>query len=106
LARTDDELDRVWEELACERSDFVPPDFENEMLFVYFMGEQPTGGFWAEVSEVSIAGENARITVVEHEPGRGCPVTQAVTRPAVGAALLRTSGTIRVDVRTHVEKCE
>lgn len=106
VARSYEEVEAAWTDLMCGRTDFDPPEFQTEMLFVYFMGEKPSGGFSAEIKDVEITGEDVRVTVVEHQPGSGCAVTLAMTRPAVAAAILKTTGNTEVTVRTETDKCK
>jgi hypothetical protein len=73
--------------------DPTPPlpaiDFSREMLVVAALGSRPSGGYAVDVGVPVQQSDGAlEAVVVETVPGDGCPVTLAMTTPAV---VLRTS---------------
>lgn len=74
----------VWDYLHTHLT-FVPNppfiNFKDEMILAVFSGEKPTGGYSAEISEVSLKNNVLKVVVVNKVPASGQIVTQVNTRP-------------------------
>ncbi len=66
-----------YEEIFGEETDI---DFNENVVVAVFFGEQPTGGYNIEITEVTETEDNVIIYVLETYPG-DCPVIQVITAP-------------------------
>jgi hypothetical protein len=82
----------TWTQFWSELGAGVRPevDFSQDVVIAVASGERSSGGHDIEVREVTRAGGQLRISVLETYPGQGCMTTAALTQPvdvvAVNAA--------------------
>lgn len=76
------DFERLW---RMAYGDTAPPrpmiDFERFQVVGVFMGEQSTGGHTIRVERLIDDNDTRMVFVSLEEPGEGCVVTQALTRP-------------------------
>lgn len=72
----------LWREHTGSFDRLPDVDFTQDMVIAVFMGEQPTGGFAAEIASVSEDNQTLRIRVRESEPDPDRMVIQMLTAPA------------------------
>lgn len=70
---------RFWSELGAGVRPEV--DFRSDLVIAVASGERATGGHDIEVRQVTRAGSQLRIDVLETTPSSGCVTTQALTQP-------------------------
>jgi hypothetical protein len=90
---------RFWSELGAGVKPEV--DFGNDLVIAVAAGERPTGGHDIEVRNVTRAGNELRIEVLETYPSEGCQTSQAKTQP-VDVVLVAATGVTKwsfVDTR-------
>ena len=56
-------------------------DFTTVSLVVFSLGEQPTGGYWANINSVQIRGDALFVQGVANQPGPNDMVAQVLTYP-------------------------
>ena len=73
----------TWAHFWSELGAGVRPDvdFRNDLVIAVAAGERSSGGHDIEVRQVSRAGGQLRIEVLETYPSTGCMTTQALTQP-------------------------
>ncbi|HEU4526240.1 MAG TPA: protease complex subunit PrcB family protein [Gemmatimonadales bacterium] len=73
----------TWATFWSEMGAGVRPevDFRSDLVIAVAAGERSTGGHDIEVRNVSRAGDQLRIEVLETYPSSGCTTTQARTQP-------------------------
>ncbi len=71
--------DHFWSEMGAGRRPEV--NFASDLVIAVAAGERNTGGHDIEVRNVSLAGGELRIEVLETIPSSGCVTTQAKTQP-------------------------
>lgn len=88
----EDELLQLWNRAWGSRLE-VPPvpdvEFGRETILAVFQGQQPTGGYGIEVSDVVVEGSDMFIDMRFVEPEPGAVVTQQLTSPWVMLRVLR-----------------
>jgi len=81
-------------------------DFERSVVIVAAMGEQNSGGFTIDVSQVSTVAENAWVTVTERSPGARCVVASVLTAPVAVVVTQRFAGKAIFVERTATNDCD
>ena len=73
----------TWAHFWAEMGAGVRPEvnFASDLVIAVAAGERNTGGHDIEVRNVSQAGGELRIAVLETTPSSGCVTTQATTQP-------------------------
>lgn len=68
---------------ANTRGDTAPPeiDFTKEMVVLFALGQQRTGGYSVEIVKVQPEEKSLKIYVKRKSPPKGAMVTQALTAP-------------------------
>lgn len=92
LVESEDELLQLWNQAWGSRLELPPVpdvDFQRETILAVFQGEQPTGGFGIEVSDVVVEGNDVFIDMQFVEPAPDAIVTQQLTSPWVMLRVLR-----------------
>jgi hypothetical protein len=78
-----------------------PIDFGSHSLVVVALGERPTGGYWAQIEGVQVAGNTLYVQAVANRPGSDEMTTQALTHPYAAAVVPKTRATmLRSEVRS------
>ncbi|MBX3746034.1 MAG: protease complex subunit PrcB family protein [Verrucomicrobiae bacterium] len=75
---------RLWAEHAAQADRVaLPPavNFDREMVLFVSMGTQPTGGYFIEIVDVELRGDQLRILVGERRPQPGAFQIQQLTQP-------------------------
>ncbi len=84
VIRDENTFGSVWSKVYSGASP-APPlpqvDFSREMVIAVFSGEKSTGGYGIEIAEIINRSDILEVRVIERTPGRGCFVTQALSRP-------------------------
>lgn len=65
----------------------VAVDFSKHSVVLFSLGEQPTGGFAADINGLQIKGNQLYIQATAIAPGDGATTTQALTYPYCAAAV-------------------
>ncbi len=71
----------------------IAVDFDDSDLVVVSMGEQPTGGYWCDVTAVQQVGNTLWVQATVNRPGEDEVVTQALTYPYCAAVIEKTAAT-------------
>ena len=69
-----------FQEMGLARDGFTP-DFDRHDVIVLSLGEQPTGGYVADITALQRVGDTVYVEAVASAPGPAAEVTQAVTHP-------------------------
>ena len=80
---------QLWIEHAGSEESMPMVDFSKEMVVAAFMGEQPSGGFALNISEVAEASGRLQIRLNRSQPGPEQMVIQMLTAPAHLVAIPR-----------------
>ncbi len=80
-------------------------DFSKHMLIAVTQGRKPTGGHSIRITRIDRTGDGWLVHVTETSPGRGCFVTQAVTRPYHVVRVARTGEDVSFDYRRVKRDC-
>ncbi len=99
LIKTQVELDALQaKELAGAKV-----DFSKESMVVIALGEQATGGYWAQVTAVQSAGSQLFVQGIANRPGKDEVTTQVKTYPFAAAVIAKSAaGSVRSDVQSVV----
>lgn len=92
IVESEHELLELWNRAYASRLELPPlPDvsFQRETILAVFQGQQPTGGYGIEVSDVVIDGQELFVDMQFLEPGPDAITTQALTSPWVMIRVLR-----------------
>ena len=91
-----------FEEAQMAREGFTP-DFARHDVIVVSLGEQPTGGYVADITALQRVGDTVYVEAVASAPGPAEEVTQAVTHPfsAVIVDKLPADITLRSDMTSQ-----
>lgn len=92
IVESERELLELWNRAYASRLDLPPlPDvsFQRETILAVFQGQQPTGGYGIEVSDVVIDGQELFVDLSFLEPAPDAMTTQALTSPWVLIRVLR-----------------
>ena len=81
-------------------------DFDRQIVVVAATGTRSTGGYAIAMDGARSAGSSLYVDVVEMSPGEGCLVTQALTTPAVAAAIEHPAGDVIFVDRFETRDCE
>ena len=57
----------------------LQPVFERDSVVVAAMGKRKSGGFWAKINGVQLAGSTLYVQVTRNQPAEGQPVAQQIT---------------------------
>lgn len=97
----------TWAELAPQGSMLRLPkvDFDDYVVIVATMGEQPYANYQIKVDEVNVELGVGYIVVSERSPGANCPTLPATIRPAAVVLLDRFDGEASFGSRTTVQPC-
>ena len=69
-----------FEEMGLAREGFTP-NFDRHDVIVLSLGEQPTGGYAADITALQRVGDTVYVEATATAPGPAAEVTQAVTHP-------------------------
>jgi hypothetical protein len=103
VARSEAELEPIWRELG-NPGPLPDVDFRKHTVLVYFMGDRPSSGYDADVTEISIRGGVMHVGVTESSPGRRCGGVEILTAPAIAVTTIPWRGPVSLDL-TKVEVC-
>ncbi|MBI4511017.1 MAG: protease complex subunit PrcB family protein [Deltaproteobacteria bacterium] len=96
----DRETFKVFTSATAYRSFFGQPapavvNWRTDWVVYYSAGIKPTGGYSAQIEEITRVGRTLKVTTSLISPGPDCMVTQALTKPAVLAKFKRQSSISR-----------
>jgi hypothetical protein len=74
----------------------VPVDFANQSLVVVALGERPTGGYWARITNLQRKGHTLYVQGQANQPGDNDVTTQVISYPYEAVIIERQQGVTRV----------
>jgi hypothetical protein len=96
VARTSDEFQLLWQRHAPGRP--APAvDFAKSMVVAVFLGSRPSGGYQAEITEISTEGNVMVVQWAERRPGPGQLAAQVMTSPSHLVTVSRHQGEVRFE---------
>lgn len=72
----------------------LDPQFDGQDVVVFALGEQPTGGYWVDITGLQLVSGVLYVQATVNRPGPDEQVTQGVTHP-YAAAVIRETGAER-----------
>ncbi|MDD5686859.1 MAG: protease complex subunit PrcB family protein [Elusimicrobia bacterium] len=81
VIKTQKEWQALWETHTGKTGSIPEIDFNKEIVIAVFMGEQKTGGYGIQISEIEETDSNIYIETVETVPSPNTTVTQQLTQP-------------------------
>lgn len=97
-------LIKTSEDLAAEGLDGIEGlnvDLASHDVIVVSLGEQPTGGYWTDITGAQLVGDTLWVQATVNRPADSDGVTQAITYPFAAASIANTTAT-----RVHLEPRE
>ncbi|HEX8686813.1 MAG TPA: DUF885 family protein [Pyrinomonadaceae bacterium] len=79
---------RAWEKVGAGRP-LPEVSFDTRAVVVAYQGEQPTGGYSVEITDIKRTGTVLAVTVNERRPASGSLTTQVITSPFVAVSIPR-----------------
>jgi hypothetical protein len=96
VARTPDDWQALWQRHAPGRP--APAvDFTTHMVVAVFLGSRPSGGYQAEITGITTAGEVMVVQWAERRPGPGQVAAQVMTAPSHLVTVPRHAGEVRFE---------
>jgi hypothetical protein len=80
-------------DLGIDNIDGLAVDFDSQDLVILSLGEQPTGGFTAEITAIQLVGDELWVQGRVTQPGEEDMVTQALTSPFAAVVIRETPAT-------------
>ncbi len=71
----------------------LSPNWDEQDVVILALGEQTTGGFWADIRGIQLVGDTLYVQGVVNRPGDDAATTQAITHPFAAALIRETSAT-------------
>ena len=105
LQRATVRLIKTPDELAALGLDELPglePNFGDQDVIVFALGEQPTGGYWVHITGIQRVGEVLYVQAQVNRPADDAAVTQAVTHPYCAVVVPGTRATRALSDPTEV----
>lgn len=101
VIRNEQQWADLWRDLHGQRSSRPAPpviDFEKEMILAVLMGQQPTGGYAIEVTQIVTLSGQVIVKVLQTAPSEGTPVTLMLSSPYCIVKLGRIDKPVRFEV--------
>ena len=100
-ARTPAEWTSLWQR-TCFSLPVPAVDFQHDMVIVYFMGEQSSGGYHPEVTGVYRARGQLTVAITDHIPCGGFDV---VTDPVLAIVVHKWPGPVVLERSEELQPC-
>jgi hypothetical protein len=106
--REPEEWQALWgriHEIRNPPPDPPPVDLTRDMIVVVGLGTRTSGGHGVEVREIRRREDGLEVTLVEHTPGRDCPVAAMLTAPVIAVLVPDTSAPVSFVSSTETQEC-
>lgn len=79
--------------LGVDNLEGLAVDWPTQDVVLLALGEQPTGGYWADITGVQLVGGALYVQGIANAPGEGGMATQQLTYPFAAAVVAETGAT-------------
>lgn len=80
----------------------LSPSFETESIIVLTLGQQKSGGYWAQILGVQVQGNQIFVQGIANRPADEEATTQALTYPYAAVVIPKLHGEIRSEIESVV----